>query len=142
MEKRQSERIDASVKVTYSLIPKAELVATLANPSYRDSTTDRLPELSKKSVTLHAVTRDLSLSGMSLIGQENFPSDTALEINLYLPSYPAPLTLIAEVIRSRGEGGSHATFRAGIKILAINRKDIVRLDRYLLAEKLRKRDGK
>lgn len=143
MEKRQFERIDASVKVTYCLIPKADLVQTLSNPAYRESTTDQLPELSKKSAIVHAVTRDISMGGMSLVGQTAFPPDMALEIHLYLPNYPAPITLIAEVIRATSEaGGSNgSTFRAGLKILAINKQDVIRLDKYLLAEKLRLHAG-
>lgn len=143
MEKRQFERIDASVKVTYCLIPKADLVATLSNPAYRESTTDLLPELSKKSAIVHAVTRDISMGGMSLVGQTAFPPDMALEIHLYLPGYPAPITLIAEVVRAAAEAGGTggATFRAGLKILAINKKDVTRLDKFLLAEKLRLHSG-
>jgi len=143
IEKRQFERIDASVKVTYCLLPKSELVATLSNPAYRDSTTDQLPALSKKSAIVHAVTRDISMGGMSLVGQEAFPDDTALEIHLYLPSYPAPITLLAEVVRAGSEsGGSNgSTYRAGLKILAINKQDVIRLDKFLLAEKLRKHSG-
>ncbi len=144
MEKRQFERIDAAIKVTYTMIPKSELVKILANPSYRESTADHLPELSKKSVTLHAVTRDISLGGMSLVGPESFPPDTALEIKLYLPDRPVPLTLLAEVVRADAGmvGTSGSTFRAGIKILAINRQDVVRLDKFLLAERIRLQDGK
>ena len=143
MEKRQFERIDASIKVTYCLIPKADLVTTLANPSYRESTTDQLPELSKKSAIVHAVTRDISMGGMSLVGQAAFPEDIALEIHLYLPNFPAPLTLIAEVVRAGIEAGgnSGSTFRAGLKILAINKQDCIRLDKFLLAEKIRARNG-
>ncbi len=143
MEKRQFERIDASVKVTYCLIPKADLLSTLSNPSYRESTTDQLPELSKKSAIVHAVTRDISMGGMSLVGQVAFPPDMALEIHLYLPNYPAPITLIAEVIRADAEssGSNGSTFRAGLKILAINKQDVIRLDKYLLAEKLRRHAG-
>lgn len=143
MEKRQSERVDASVKVTYCLIPKSELVSTLANPSYRESTADQLPELSKKSAIVHAVTRDISMGGMSLVGQESFPEDIALEIHLYLPNFPAPITLIAEVIRAGVEAGGSAgtTYRAGLKILAINKQDCIRLDKFLLAEKIRLHTG-
>jgi hypothetical protein len=143
MEKRQFERIDASIKVTYCLVPKTELVKILSEPAYRESSVDHLPELSKKSVTMHAVTRDLSMGGMSLVGQESFPEDSALEIHLYLPGYPAPITLIAEVIRALSEssGSNGSTFRAGIKILAINRQDVMRLDKFLLAEKIRQRNG-
>ncbi len=143
MEKRQFERIDATIKVTYCLVPKADLVKILSDSAYRESSTDHLPELSKKSAIVHAVTRDISVGGMSLVGQEAFPDDSALEIHLYLPGYPAPITLIAEIVRAQSEssGSNGSTFRAGIKILAINRKDVVRLDKYLLAEKIRQRNG-
>lgn len=143
MEKRQFERIDASIKVTYSLVPKSELVQVLSDPAYRESSADDLPELSKKSAIVHAVTRDISIGGMSLVGQDEFPDDSALEIHLYLPGYPAPVSLIAEVLRVQSESSASSgnTFRAGIKILAINRRDVVRLDKYLLAEKIRQRDG-
>jgi len=143
MEKRQAERIDASVKISYSVVSKEDLVQTLANPSYRETTTDQLPELSKKSVTLHAVTRDLSTGGMSILGQEPFPENSAVEIHLYLPGYPVPLTLLAEVVRvdlaSSGSGGT--TYRAGLKLLAINRRDVAHLDKFLLAEKIRQRNA-
>ena len=144
MEKRQFERIDASVKVTYSLIPKAQLVSTLTDPAYRDSHADHLPDLSKKSATVHAVTRDISMGGMSLVGESAFPEDMAVEIHLYLPTYPVPLTMIAEVVRNQAEssGSAGSTFRAGIKILAINRQDVMRLDKFLLAEKIRQRGTK
>lgn len=143
MEKRQFERIDATIKVTYCLVPKAELVQILSDPSYRESSADHLPELSKKSATLHAVTRDISMGGMSLVGEQNFPEDSALQIHLHLPGYPAPITLIAEVVRAQSENSasSGTIHRAGIKILAVNRKDVVHLDKYLLAEKLRQRDA-
>jgi len=143
MEKRQFERIDATIKVTYIVIPKSELVRVLSDPAYRESSMDHLPELSKKSASVHAVTRDISMGGMSLVCQDGFPADSALEIHLYLPGYPTPLTLLAEILRVQSEGSpaTGTTHRAGIKILAINRSDVVRLDKYLLAEKIRQRTG-
>ena len=143
MEKRQFERIDATVKVTYTVVPKGELVRVMSDPAYRESSMDHLPELSKKSATVHAVTRDISMGGMSLVGTEDFPPDSALLIHLHLPGYPAPLTLLAEILRIQSEGSPSAgtTHRAGIKILAINRQDVVRLDKFLLAEKIRQRNG-
>jgi c-di-GMP-binding flagellar brake protein YcgR len=143
MEKRNQERIDASVKVSYHLIPKEEIVQTMANPSYRESTTDHLPELSKKSVTLHAVTRDLSVGGMSIVGAEPFPENSAVEIQLHLPGYPAPLTLLAEIVRAdiASSGSQGTTYRAGVKLLAINRRDVTHLDKFLLAEKIRQRNA-
>jgi c-di-GMP-binding flagellar brake protein YcgR len=143
MEKRQSERVDATVKVTYAVIPKEALVTAMADSAYRESTADQLPELSKRSATLHAFTRDISVGGMSLVGQESFPADCALQIQLYIPGQPIPLNLLAEVVRAGQEsaGATGSTFRAGLKILAINKQDVAKLDRFLLAEKIRMRNA-
>ena len=143
IEKRQSERVDATIKVTYYTIAKEELVTALADAAYQTSTVDHLPELAKRSATLHAITRDISFGGMSLVGQDQFPEDCALQIQLYLPGQPIPLNLLAEVVRAVQESNSStgSTFRAGIKILAINKQDVAKLDRFLLAEKIRQRNA-
>jgi hypothetical protein len=142
MEKRQYERVDAAIKVSYRVLSKEELVQNLVNPAYRESTVDRLPEISKKSPTMSAVTKDISMGGLSLFGENEFPPDSALEILLYLPAYPSPISMIAEVVRTQETSSATGElFRAGLKILAINKQDINRLDRFLLAEKLRKHSG-
>ena len=141
IEKRQFERVDAMIKVSYCVLPKEELVVVLAETSYRDSTAEMLPNLSKRSATLNAVTKDISIGGMSLVGEEAFPAEGALEIKLHLPTYPIPLTMLAEVVRLEAEssGALGTMYRAGIKILAINRGDVMHLDKFLLAEKIRQR---
>ena len=137
MERRLFERVSASVRVAYRLVPKAELIRMLADPSYRDTTSDRLPELAKSSTIVHAVTRDLSMGGMSVTGDSEFPLGDAVAVYLYLPDAPAPVTVVAEVVRSDRAGGQgEAAFRAGLKILAINREDVVRIEKYLLQNKL------
>ncbi|HVM32067.1 MAG TPA: PilZ domain-containing protein [bacterium] len=144
MEKRQQERIDASIKVSYHLVPKEGLLEVMNQPAYRDSTADHLPELSKKSSVIHAVTQDVSMGGLSLVGQDPFPVSSALEVHLYLPAYPSPVTLLAEVMRSSpfASGVNGQSHRAGLKILAINRKDVIRIEKFLLEEKLRQKNGR
>lgn len=142
MEKRQFERIAATVKVTFRLVTKEEVVLMLNHPNYRDSTADQLPELAEKSTVFHAVTRDISLGGMAVVGEQPFPEGSAVAIHLHLPGYPNPVTLMAEVIRSQEVGGIHSQYRAGIKILAINRADVVRMEKYLLVEKLKQENAK
>lgn len=138
MERRLMERVAASVRVAYRRVPRAELRRLLDDPSYRDTTSDRLPELAKSSSVVHAVTRDLSVGGMSLTGAEDFPAGDAVAVYLYLPDAPSPVTVVAEVIRSDATGSEgEGAFRAGLKILAINREDVMRLEKYLLSQKLR-----
>jgi hypothetical protein len=142
MERRLFERVDASVRVSYRRVPKSELVKLLMDPSYRDTTSDRLPELAKSSTVVSAVTKDLSVGGMSLTGPEEFPLGDAVAVFLYLPDAPAPVTVVAEVVRSQKSGGTgEGAFRAGLKILAVNREDVVRIEKYLLAQRLRSSDG-
>jgi len=137
MERRLFERISASVRVAYRQVPKAELVKLLADPSYRDTTSDRLPELAKTSTIVHAVTRDISMGGMSVTGDSEFPLGDAVAVYLYLPDAPTPVTVVAEVVRSERQGGAgESAFRAGLKILAVNREDVVRIEKYLLQQKL------
>ena len=144
MEKRQQERIDASIKVSYHWVPKESLLEVMNQPAYRESTADHLPELSKKSSVIHAVTQDVSVGGLSLVGEEPFPVNSALEVHLYLPAYPSPVTLLAEVMRSSAfaSGVNGQSHRAGLKILAINRKDVIRIEKFLLEQKLRQKHGR
>jgi Tfp pilus assembly protein PilZ len=142
MERRLYERVDATLRVTYRVIPKGELRALLSDPSYRDTTSDRLPALAKTSRVVSAVTRDLSVGGMALTGTDPFPRGDAVALFLYIPDAPAPVTIVAEVVRSEPTGGAgESAHRAGLKILAINREDVVRLEKYLLARKLKEADG-
>ncbi len=142
MEKRHYERVEAAVKVSYSLIPREELVRALQEPAFRESTVDQLPSLSAKSATAHAVTRDLSMGGMSIVGAGPFSPESALEIRFQVPGFPSPITLLAEIIRVNPEGSLHSDSmsRVGVKIIAVSRRDIVELDKYLLAEKIRRKN--
>lgn len=143
MEKRQFERVAATVKITYSVVPKEDLVAMLNHPHYRDSKADQLPALAEKSTVFHAVTRDVSLGGMAVVGDQAFPEGSAVAIHLHLPGYPNPVTLMAEVVRQTEVGGMKGVqYRAGVKILAINRADVVRMEKYLLVEKLKQENAK
>ncbi len=143
MEKRMFERISATVKVTYRLVPKEEVVSLLNHPYYKDSKADQLPDLAEKSTVFHAVTRDLSLGGMALVGDQPFPEGSAVAIQLHLAGYPSPITLMAEVIRTQELGGmAGVQYRAAVKILAINRADVTRMEKYLLVEKLKQENAK
>jgi len=143
MEKRLQERIDASIKVSYHLVPKEGLLEVMNQPAYRESTVDHLPELSKKSSVINAVTKDISMGGLSIVGDQLFPMHSALEVHLYLPAYPSPVTLLAEVVRSDSfaTGVNGVSYRAGLKMLAINRKDVIRIEKFLLEVKLRQKNG-
>jgi hypothetical protein len=51
---------------------------------------------------------------------------------------------LAEVMRSSAvaSGVNGQSHRAGLKILAINRKDVIRIEKFLLEQKLRQKHGR
>ena len=139
MERRQFERLMASVKVSYQVVGKDELVKVLTQAAYKDSTVADLPDLARRSTVFHAVTRDLTPTGMSIVTQEPVSPGTAVTVQLVLASTPTPVTLLAEVTEvGKSEGLKGTSYRAAVKILAINREDVVRIEKHLLVDKLKK----
>lgn len=129
----------ASVKVTYQIVGKEELVKVLTQAAYRDSTVAHLPDLARRSTVFHAVTRDLTPTGMSIVTTEPVSPGTAVTVQLVLASTPTPVTLLAEVTEvGKSEGLKGASYRAAVKILAINREDVIRIEKHLLVDKLKK----
>ncbi len=138
IERRQFEKLMASVKVSYQVIRKEDLVQVLHHAAYRSSTAADLPDLARKSTVFHAVTRDLTPTGMCISTSDAVSSGTAVTIELTLPSTPTPVTLLAEVDDvERSEGIKGPSWHASLKILAINREDVTRIEKHLLVEKLR-----
>jgi hypothetical protein len=138
MERREFERLMASVKISYQVVEKADLVNALRNAAYRSSTAADLPDLARRSTVFHAVTRDLTPTGMCIVTREAISSGTAVTIQLTLQSTPTPVTLLAEVDDvQKSDGLKGASWHATLKILAINREDVVRIEKHLLVEKLR-----
>lgn len=137
IEKRTHERIAATLRVSYRVVPKGDVASLLSGPDYRDTTVERLPDLAKTSRVVKAVTRDLTVRGLALAGPEPFVEGDAVAVFLYLPDAPTPVTLVAEVVHAEEAGGGEASYRAGLRMMAINREDVVRLEKYLLTQKLK-----
>ena len=91
VEKRQFERIVATLKVDYRLVDSKDSKKTLEHTHYKLTRAEHLPELSKKSPLYHAVTKDISLGGLSLLGQDPFEMGGVVEIGLHLPKYKTTL---------------------------------------------------
>jgi PilZ domain len=143
MEQRRHERISSSLKVSYRVLGDEENKDVLAHPRYRHTTADHLPGLSQKFHVYHAVTRDISEGGLSIMGEHPFSEGEKVEVSLQLPQYKVPVTLLAEVARSSSIFNLGKTmYNAGVRILALNREDMERLGRYLLSEKLRQQAAK
>ena len=136
VEKRQHERVLASLKVDYRLL-EGNAKKVLKHEHYSDTGLDEVLRLAPKSPVHHAVTKDLSIGGMALVGEQAFPAGSVVEVSLQLPHYKAQLKFVAEVMRSESFVEMQRTFhRSGLKILAINKADIDHISRYLHIKKL------
>lgn len=139
VEKRQHERVVATIKVSYRVIESKQAQAILAQDSYRSTTADQLPGLSQVSPLYEAVTKDVSLGGLSILSEQPMPAGTVLEVGLTLPNFQTTLKFLAEVVRAEAltEMG-RALQRSGLKTLAINKEDVTRMEKYLI-DKMRKK---
>lgn len=143
MEQRRHERVNASLKVTYRILNDQEKDAALSQPRYSETKAEHLPSLSQKFHVYHAVTKDISEGGLSIMGEQPFTMGQQVEVSMLLPQYNVPITFLTEVMRAGSFfelGKTH--FSAGVKILALNREDMDRLMKYLLAEKLKQQMGR
>ena len=138
MEQRKFERVAASLKISYRILEEAEQNGILDQSRYNQTTAEQLPHLSQKFHVYHAITRDISMGGMSISGEKPFAEGQNVEIYLQLPQYNVTLTLLSVVMRASSFFQTGKTmYSAGVKLLALNREDVARLERFLLAEKLR-----
>ena len=139
MEKRQHERVVATLKISYRLIESKDKKKLLTDESYRTTTADQLPGLSQVSPIYEAVTKDISTGGLCIVSEQEAPLGTVLEVSLQLPNYQTSLKFLAEVVRVDAMTEMGRTLqRWGVKTLAINKEDVTRMEAYLI-EKMRKK---
>lgn len=136
VEKRQHERVLTSLKVEYRLVEGSAKKA-LKHEHYSDTSLEQVFQMAQKSPVHQAVTRDISIGGMALVGEQAFPMGAVVEVGLHLPYYKTQLKFVAEVVRSESFVEMQQTYyRSGLKILAINKADIEHISRFLHIKKL------
>jgi hypothetical protein len=136
VEKRQHERVLATLKAEYQIISGPDVEKLLNYDSYRQTTVDRLPELSQKSPLYRAVTKDISMGGLALVSREPVQPGTVVEVSLHLPSFKSTLKFLAEIVHveTSVEMGQNL-FTAGMRTMAINKGDVNHIAEYILGQK-------
>jgi hypothetical protein len=136
VEKRQFERVLATLKMEYQIVTGPESQKLLSHENYSQTTVDHLPKLSEKSSLYRAVTKDISLGGLALISQQPLQKGTLLEVSLHLPNYKTKLKFLAQImhVETTVEMG-RTLFNAGIRTLAIHKGDVDRIAEYLIDQK-------
>ncbi len=143
MEQRRHERVSATLSVTYRVLGADETKDVLNLPQYSETQAEHLPHLAKKSHAYHAITKDISEGGLSIVGEHPFVLGDKVEISIQLPQFAIPVTMLTEVKRSSSYTQmGKVIYTAGVSILALDKQEMNRLSRYLLAEKIQQQNNK
>jgi hypothetical protein len=136
IEKRQFERIVATLKVDYRMVDSKDSKKALEHDHYKLTKAEHLPELARKSPLYHAVTKDISMGGLAILGEQPFPMGAVVEVSLHLPKYKSVLKFMTQVCRTESFVEMGRTIhRAGLQTLAINQADLDRIEKFILSQK-------
>lgn len=144
IEQRKFERILATLQIKYYIVEKEYADKLMLDAAYKDSTLEKLKAMERPSTTLQGVTENISSGGLALITDQPVSLGTMVVCDITLPTLPRPLRALAEVIRSDAKDGkvidrTLSTYKAGLKIISINRDDLKRIENYIIEEKIKQR---
>jgi hypothetical protein len=130
LEKRQHERILATLKASYERLDANRAFEIQNHPDYL--ATPNAGGFWNGSSALSGDTRDVSQGGLALLGQDPFQVGEHLLVKLELPQVSGHVTCLAEVRWTDEFDEMHRrVYRAGLKFLSLLREDVVRLNEYL-----------
>ena len=136
VERRQFERVVATLEVDYRFLNAEDSEKILHQKDYQQTAADRFPELSSKTPFYHAVTRDIGLGGLALLGEQPFEVGKLIEVSLRMTQSGRVIKLLAQIIHSEPSTESgRVVHRAGMKTLAIYQEDLNRIEEYLIKQK-------
>lgn len=147
IERRQYERIVAQLQIKYYIVDD-EYAARLSNEAaYKDTTLERLASTPRPVNVLSGISEDISQGGLSLVSEQPLAVGTHVICDITMPNLPRPLRVLATVVRSDSKDGrvvdrTQTVYKAGLKILAINKDDLTRIENYIIEEKIKGRTKK
>ena len=130
VEKRQFERVTATLKASYERLDSTRAVELQNHPDYLAT-----PDASgfwNGQAALNGTTSDVSKGGLALLGQEPFKVGERVLVKLDLPQLKGAITCLAEVRWTDDfEEMRRNVHRAGLKFTSMLREDVERLNDYL-----------
>jgi hypothetical protein len=132
------ESLSLNLKASFRVLTADEKESVLNQPQYKETTADKLLPLSKKFHAYHIVLRDFSADGLSLSGDHPFVVGDRVEVSVQPQQYGIPVTMLVEAKATSSHTQlGNLVYTAGISILALDKDSLYRLNKYLLAEKIR-----
>lgn len=146
IEKRQYERIVSNLQIKYYVVDNAYAEQLKTEAAYKDTTLEKLAAAPRPTNVLSGMSENISQGGLSLVSEQPLALGTYCVCDITVPSLPRPLRALAEVVRSDSNDGrvvdrTQTVYKSGLKIIAINKDDLVRIENYIIEEKIRSRSG-
>ena len=144
IEQRQFERITSTLQIKYYIVEKEYADKLQGDAAYKDTTLEALAKMDRPNTPLQGVTDNISSGGLALISEQPVAMGTNVVCDITMPNLPRPLRALAEVVRSDSKEGrvidrTISTYRSGLKIIAINKDDLKRIENYIIEEKIKHR---
>jgi c-di-GMP-binding flagellar brake protein YcgR len=144
IEHRQFERIITTLQIKYYIVEKDYADKLKEDDAYRDTTLETLKSMDRPNTPLQGVTENISSGGLALVSESPIALGTHVVCDITMPNLPRPMRALAEVVRTDSKEGrvvdkTMSTYRAGLKILAINKDDLKRIENYIIEEKIKSR---
>jgi c-di-GMP-binding flagellar brake protein YcgR len=144
IEQRQFERITSTLQIKYYIIEKEYADTLQQDAAYKDTTLESLSKMDRPNTPLQGVTDNISAGGLSLVTDQPVALGTHVVCDITMPNLPRPLRALAEVVRTDSKEGrvvdrTISTYRSGLKIIAINKDDLKRIENYIIEEKIKQR---
>lgn len=146
IEQRKFERIVSQLQIKYYVVDNAYAAQLKTEAAYKDTTLEKLAVLQRPTTVLTGVTENISQGGLSLVSEQPLALGTFVVCDITMANLPRPMRALAEVVRSDSNDGrivdrTQTVYKAGLKILAINKDDLTRIENYIIEEKIKHRLG-
>jgi c-di-GMP-binding flagellar brake protein YcgR len=144
IEQRQFERITSTLQIKYYIVEKEYAEKLQLDAAYKDTTLESLSKMDRPNTPLQGVTDNISTGGLALVSDAPIAMGTHVVCDITMPNLPRPMRALAEVVRSDSKEGrvidrTISTYRSGLKIIAINKDDLKRIENYIIEEKIKQR---
>jgi hypothetical protein len=141
IEQRQFERVVAEMNIRYYPVDEAYFAQLADEAAYKDTHMDQLADLPRPDTYLVGVTENISKGGLALVTDKPMPLGAHVVLDMTMQGLPKPLRAIGQVMRTQEGGGTvdntAKVFRTGLKIVAINKEDMKRIENYILEMRLK-----
>jgi c-di-GMP-binding flagellar brake protein YcgR len=144
IEQRKFERITSTLQIKYYIVEKDYAEKLKEDSAYKDSTLEKLSKIDRPNTPMTGVTENISQGGLELITEQPVSLGTHVLCDITLPKMTQPLRALTEVVRTDSREGrvidrTLSTYRAGLKIIAINKDDLKRIENFIIEEKIKNR---